>query len=276
MQTGLKSYNYGSKRQWRKWVWNRIVERLDISPRVARGFYLLGPDNEDYKIAKQKKFRPANLIGIDMNKKAVISARKQGCIAIQGDISDIICNWGERIDFVNADFCCGLTKQFYRFMGSLMDAKSISDKTVIALNLLRGRDGFSSGVLENAKIGKNEFERKFGRLPKFIEQKMNEKMGNVNKHRGMMAISQIGEFLYYLKRGKFPSGNSITMFYLHYTLMKKMRPDFSWYKSNSGNMIMDSVVFKYPINCEGEYRLDKCMKNKIAAAKAVRTKKILA
>ena len=39
----MESYKFGNKNNWRRWQWNKIMERLNKPPKDAVVVYLIGP-----------------------------------------------------------------------------------------------------------------------------------------------------------------------------------------------------------------------------------------
>jgi len=77
---GLKQYNSTSKKQYRRWVWNAIAERLTCGRRDAVVAYLPGPDDYDRLIAKQLGFKNENLIAIDRDPLCIANVRNGGVV----------------------------------------------------------------------------------------------------------------------------------------------------------------------------------------------------
>lgn len=135
-------YKYGSKNHWRRTIWNRIVERLNVPPSEALVVYLGGEMDLDRKIAREKGFRDENLILVDNDEKVVTAVRKRGHLAIHGDFLKVIQYWPHRrpIDVCFGDFCCGLNQEYTDSVTFKFLISSAIFNSVCAFNFLRGRD----------------------------------------------------------------------------------------------------------------------------------------
>ena len=99
-------YTNGTKATWRYWAWKRLRERLTVHPSFATVLFLSGPSPEDLTAAIKNGFKISNIVAIDTDLKAVQAARKAGCIAIQGDIHDVVSVWDDGvIHGCIADYC---------------------------------------------------------------------------------------------------------------------------------------------------------------------------
>ena len=145
----ISKYKRGPKNNWRRWQWNRIVERLKVAkirPRDALVLYLAGKENLDMPEAVRRGFRPENMIAVDLEKDVVSHLRNQGITAICQPLHEVIRNWpkNDLIHVVVADFCSGFSRATAAFANSLLDSEGLALQVVIAVNLLRGRDPFFS------------------------------------------------------------------------------------------------------------------------------------
>jgi hypothetical protein len=75
------NYKFGTKANWRRWQWNRIVERLAVPVRDAVVVYLAGPEDLDRPVALSKGFRPDNLIAVDRDGDVVKQLRMNGTLS---------------------------------------------------------------------------------------------------------------------------------------------------------------------------------------------------
>lgn len=135
-------YNFGSKRNWRRWNWNRIVERLAVPPKDAMVLYLAGGEDLDRPIALERGFSQHNLIAVDRSSEVVDSLRKSGRLAINATLLEVVEVWPKhiKIHVLIADFCSGLNLITFDQMLKF-ERLSIFDQSVFSLNNMRGRDG---------------------------------------------------------------------------------------------------------------------------------------
>jgi hypothetical protein len=270
MQTGLDDYNFSEKRMWRKWIWNRIKDKISVVPSKAVGLYLIGPKNEDFKIAINKKFKRNNLIGVDISSENVEKNRNGKCISICESFQNVIGLWPEspKIDFINADFCCGLNTQIEVFLHSLLYSRGIRAGTVVAVNMQRGRE--QEDIIKRM----TDFSKYIGLSSIFSPWVNSSNLGDMNKHRGIWFFMLILEII----RIHLEQGNHLNC--VRY--LNQCHPVFYSYRSESRRIIMDSVVLVWPFDtfkksiCSNEIitfdgKVCKSITSKIAAAKAVRT-----
>lgn len=107
----IDGYKFGDKNNWRRWVWNRICERLTKPRRDAVVVYLPGKEDLDRKVAVERGFSPYNLIAVDRSPSVVSIMKAKGALCIEGNLIDVLqCfkNTNVRVDVVLADLCCGL------------------------------------------------------------------------------------------------------------------------------------------------------------------------
>lgn len=264
---GRDNYKFGDKNIWRRWAWNRICYRSNKKPNNLIGLYLIGND-DDFKVALNKGFNRYNIFGIDINKEKVDLHRKIGGIGINISLSDAIFNWDEslKLDFVNADFCCGLNKQLRIFLIALRDSYAVDKNSMIVLNMLRGREGGFNNKSTHLEFYREIFKAKGQKI-----------IGDIEKHRGIQAIELVYLLTFYTKIHNKDYNldeyeENIYKFYenVYPTL------DFYSYRSitNGVTNIMDSVSFKWPTNEFKERYNVKKHKNRISAAKAIRTQKL--
>ena len=154
MGTGLDCYKFGRKNNWRRTVWNEAAKRLRDAGKEIKNctvLYLPGAENEDGRIAIEKGFKPWNLYAVENNADRVKDLRKNNINVIHGDFVDIIKSWvlKEKIDFIFADFCGGITKTAERLIIALEFCNGISERCVVAVNLLRGRDKGIRNIYES-------------------------------------------------------------------------------------------------------------------------------
>ncbi|MGE3596653.1 MAG: hypothetical protein AB7N70_13980 [Dehalococcoidia bacterium] len=130
-------YKFGQKNHWRRWLHNRIAERLKVPARDAVVLYLAGEKDLDRAEFLRRGYRPDNLIAVDVDGEVVAALRKRGVIAIQGKIETIARLWSRRLDVVIADFMGPLTTERFH---AVSDAVLGNVGPTWAVNLLRGRE----------------------------------------------------------------------------------------------------------------------------------------
>ncbi len=144
-------YKNGKKNNWRRWQWNRIVEHLESIGRPRKEavvLYLAGTEDLDRREAIRRGFRSNNLIAIDTSSDVVKTLRDKSGIACLVDLNEAISVWKPppTIDVLVADFCGGFSAK--SGMGLLNRLRwnplCFSSEAVIAVNMLRGRDGWTS------------------------------------------------------------------------------------------------------------------------------------
>ena len=155
---GINGYYSGTKETWRGWKWNSIAhvaleydDRIPPSERARRlsqktVLYLVGPEDFDRKKAMAKGFANHNLIAIDLVQERVDEVRRNGGLAIRGSLQTVLLNWPSDwlIDVVDGDFCSGLVNDIGELPFCLHGCRGMHEKTVVSLNLMRGRDAHSN------------------------------------------------------------------------------------------------------------------------------------
>jgi hypothetical protein len=294
-------YDFGPKNNWRRWAWNRICERLSCQRKDAIVVYLAGEEDLDRYIAVSKGFNPNNLIAVDINYNVIKKIKEKGGLAIHGNILNVIQSFYDlntKIDVLICDFCHGLNKEIDNLayhLSSPKFARCFNDKSVILINMLRGRETKDSEI-------KNL-------LSNFALEKLGNKIFISPKHRGEMFINSFSLIISFLKsnidyyelniesrsniemswdenghfRSNIPveniikSGKCIGMG----DVLDTLNSVFFTYQNNRHNM--DSVIFNYnnkdfinldDINCELVFNEDFINNtNKTRAIMAVRTMK---
>lgn len=137
----VDTYKFGTKNNWRKWAWNRIVERLDVPAKDAVVLYLGGPENIDAVEAMRRGFRRENMHQIEKSTHVTEGIRNSGGLCINGDFFDVVKAWPHwrRVDVVFGDFCNGLSKRNLDAITTLPLFPQVRS-AVFAFNMLRGRD----------------------------------------------------------------------------------------------------------------------------------------
>lgn len=134
-------YKFGNKNNWRRWVWNRIVERLAVPPAEAVVLYLAGQQDLDREIAIQRGFKGHNLIAVERDELVAAQLRKKGVLTIQGEFGDVLQFWplGHEIHVVFGDFCSDMTLKLWTAI-TLTAFLAYTKNAVLAFNFQRGRD----------------------------------------------------------------------------------------------------------------------------------------
>lgn len=167
-------YDFGPKRHWRRWIWNRIAERADKEGMVV---YLPGENDFDRPLALQHGFKDNNLIGVERDKRTLKHLRNGGKLIVEGDVFEValaILASGKRVSVINADLTKGLClKDSAKILDIIGHPKSIG--ITLAINLQRGRDPEM-----------NPFREFFPELFNFLRLKARDSSSRFDaKHRGM-------------------------------------------------------------------------------------------
>ncbi len=230
MSGAVMNYDFGPKRHWRRWVWNRIADKV-ASPRDAVVLYLAGAADNDRPLAKARGFRDDNLIAIEKNQTALRSLRADGVLTVGADffravdamaISSIASNG---IQVVSADLCGGLSVPI--FNGLLKwTCYPCMQHCVFVVNLLRGRDAQVNPIRE---LITDEF----------------------GKHRGMILLHWVfcklashGEDIEALKNGATVSDKT---HWRYRELVRRASAAYTTYRSTA-NQTFDTVVFRNPLS----------------------------
>lgn len=250
----MNIYANKAKNRWRNRMWKNISERLKargIHPKDAVGIYFPSYEDLDRRIAvKRYGFRPYNLIGVDKDKYVCKAMKKRGNLCLHGDLIDAIDSWRPRLDFIFADYCCGLEIGPRVLMASLLDKKWANENTslVVACNMQRGRDQSSNKIRESIQ---------------------NYWSGLMTKHRGAQLLYMLTVIM---DAALADNGVQKTT----ETMIGELDPKFDSYTQPAHKPTMDSVVFDWhQPNCSiyehGEFGT---LTNNIRALMAVRTMKI--
>jgi hypothetical protein len=137
----VETYKFGTKNNWRKWLWNRITERLHVPVRNALVLYMGAAEDLDRAEALRRGFTNTNLIHVDRDAKVTAAVRRAGGLGVTGDFFEVVRCWPQRhsIDVVLGDFCNGLTANNWTGVVQLPLWRQCRE-SVFAFNLLRGRD----------------------------------------------------------------------------------------------------------------------------------------
>ena len=220
MGTGRESYRFGAKNNWRRRIWNNAIDRLEkLGKKVSdcTVVYLPGPENIDGLVAIDKGFKPLNLYAVENNAERVMDLRKNKINVINGDLADVVMAWHikEKIDFLFADLCCGISRTTFSLLNSVIFSDGFSPQAVVAFNMLRGRDKL--------------YREAFGRF-----------MVDLSKHRGLQL---------YRNAHDINDIDGIGKFVKYYNKMTEgcTKPDTFEYSSicNNTKLVMDSIIFNW-------------------------------
>lgn len=221
-------YQFGTKKNWRRWIWNRIAERVD-DRRNAICIYLPSADDKDRQVAIEKGFRSENLIGVERNRATLGKARQHG-LCVHGEFFDAVFSLqrSRKIAVIFGDFCSGLSDQVVDNLLNLWLLPNTRD-AVCAFNFLRGRDGSFSAGRDVYQVFRKEVEREGGK-----------NFDSFEKHRGAQL------FVHGMGMNTVAHSNQ-----LHIRERgNASETDFNSYRSSCGQ-VFDSVVTKRPFDIYG-------------------------
>jgi hypothetical protein len=142
-----RDYRVGRKNNWRRWGWNRLLERTGGAELQDPILYLAGPQDLDRAVAVAKGVPPENLIAIDRCRRNVNGVRRAGGVAICADAILTLGAWPKDrpVAAIVLDFCCGLEPVIVRGLIDVMRRRPFRN-AVVWLNFQRGRD-FKSNAM---------------------------------------------------------------------------------------------------------------------------------
>jgi hypothetical protein len=217
------NYDFGNKRNWRRWVWNRISERV-ADKRNARVLFLAGDDPVDIRVATEKGFRAANMIAVERDSKVVAELKKSGVLVIEADLLEMLKHWSpsQRVDVVVADFMCNFRVDVFDGLWRALLNPAFAD-VVMAVNMQRGREAGDHW-----------------KAVKLFMENTSDKVDD-KKHRGRLfftamlwsfVIGPLGERSREQKRDAIP------------VLCSWANPSFNSYRNDGALVTMDSVVWR--------------------------------
>lgn len=218
------NYSYGNKKQWRRWLWNRIAERTE-DRKNAFVLFLAGEDALDVAVAEQKGFQRKNMIAVERDRTTLQKLRASGLLAIEGDLLDVLAGWPQDrpIDVLCADFCCGLEMKILQSLHQVPLIPSLSN-AALAFNFLRGRDSSTNPVRQALKDNDAAERNRALIFYRLCVVGCLRNVPNVDE-KWQAAFDVFGKFA---------------------------QPDFQSYRSTAGNQLFDTVVFKSPTRRLGE------------------------
>lgn len=235
MVGSTKDYDFGQKNHWRRSLWNSILNRTEGRHKHLPVLYLCGPQDLDRPIAASKGVPHQNLVAVDISKKNAERVRSEGHPSLHADIADVMESWPstQPIAAVVLDLCGGLTNVVCDL--ATANFRSVFSGSVVALNLLRGRDAISNGYRE--------------RVVNFAEEEGIELFDTKNRSRMALILytSYVGQCLFGRGVESLPRPQYE---FLAKLLSHIMKPQFFVYRS--GKLIYDSVVFKTITIGDGE------------------------
>lgn len=226
----MDNYKFGTKNNWRRWVWNRISDRVSVPNREAMCVYLPGPNDLDRVEAKRRGFRDHNLIGVERDKKTLVSLRDRDVLVVDGDFLDVALavQKNNRVDVVFGDYMHGLEKGIFNRTVNMMFLPNLR-QSVFAFNFLRGRDAST-----------NEMR---GFSSQWIDFLFPDMAGT--KHRGMHLYAWlISELLPIFFQDEMKSSIEDREIVAK-RWMSRLDPSLNTYKS--GPQYFDSIVFTNPV-----------------------------
>lgn len=253
MRTQDKYYESGIKSNWRRTAWNSIAGRVR-DKKNARVLYLPASKDLDRRVAVSKGFRPNNLIGIERDKSVVKQLRAENKLCIHGSAMDILAAWpsSSPVDVVFLDLTGPLTSEVFTKAYTLSMSPAVHEKTVIALNLLHGREPkHDTDFLKNLK----------------------EKYRADTIHRGeLYFIALFDEWVdeIAVENGQSVGGVPTPRLQENFLLWMKneLNPWFDQYKSDAGNQYFDTLVYNNRLtssvgnSSSEEWRKDIILNNK--------------
>lgn len=238
-------YKFGPKNNWRRWLWNRIIERLSVPPKDATVLYLAGEADRDRDEALRRGFQPNNLIAVERDQSVIAKLRAKGVLVVDADFVDCLRHWPQdrSLSVIIGDFCCGLTKSLWCELPAACFYPQ-ANGAVCAFNFMRGRDGHIKGDAA-------EFR-------KTIDESWHLSQGP--KHRANMFFTAIqSHAVTWTLRHRHPelfTDDGIPLQSIEHLMPEVMRvenylrvncrPVFNNYRSTSGQDF-DSLVFKSPL-----------------------------
>lgn len=262
MENRPDSYKYGSKNNWRRWQWNRICSRMEVPINKARVLYLVGPGNQDYRIAKEHGLRSSNLFSVTDDE--VIRGKTQcGISTITGNLGDIIYNWPEYmcLHAIIADFCSGWTRKGSdNFMRAMWISRArYPFGTVVSLTMWRGRDEVNKLRVQDWSNSGTKITHRGILFIRALGFNMWEKLHQGNETFSKLTFQEQAEYMLNFN-------NSV------------LRPEYFSYRTQNGKF-MDTVIFTTPTIMPSQLEEIREKSNqkfpniqgKIAAMKAWRT-----
>lgn len=207
-------YDFGNKRQWRRWLWNRVESHIPPARRAkAVVLFLAGSNALDIEYGERKGFRRQNFIAVERDRSALCLLRASGVLTVDGDFGDSLLCWPDerQISVVIGDFCCGLEQKLLQKIIAA-STRPPARNAVMAFNFLRGRDPSSAAF--RAQI---PFKHRGAHMFMAFAHAISKTAGQRDKERALDLLYETAAI------------------------------DLYEYKSTAGSQYFDSIVFKNPL-----------------------------
>lgn len=260
-------YKTGTKLHWRRRVWNAIADRVS-DKKNARVLYLPAAEDRDRAVAVSKGFSPNNLIGVDRDIRVVRKLRSEGKICLHASAMDALAAWpaSSPLDVVFLDLMGGLTSETFTKAHTLSMSPAVHKNTVIAANMLRGREGKNDSSFLYDLKNRYQVETKHrGKI--YFMVLFDEWAEGIAKARG-------------LKDGDIIPATMLQQFWVW--MNQELRPWFDEYKSGAGNQRFDTIVYRNAITSETGnkasemWRKEIIRKNKLVRKASINIRNCLA
>lgn len=235
----LDERDYREKNQWRRWIWNRCVSQLAVTPADATVIYLPGAADLDRDVAIAKGFKQHNLVPVERSSQKIRSLRGRGIRCIGDDILVVAQAWDKPIHVLMLDFCCGLERKLALAITPLLMRPHMRN-AVIALNLMRGRDPSSSDIRDFARDAMQVIK-----FPNSADLDAIDPGINAPKHRGLLLHYLVTlVFTDWITHAVEKRQKDLPQT-LDHCLRKLERPAVCSYRSTT-SQTFDSIVFRNP------------------------------
>lgn len=132
-------------------MWNQIGKRIQVPKRDALVLYMAAKEDHDRAVAVNNGFKDKNLFAIDRDPKVVSALREDGVWGVSGEMSNAVANWSGKAHVIFADLCCGIGGEMAKLIGGTLYSPAFN-RTVFAINLLRGREKFCSDQIRDLAV----------------------------------------------------------------------------------------------------------------------------
>lgn len=275
MSADFDAYDYrnGTKNHWRRFVWNRVKDNLEIPARDAVVLYLPGSQALDVVEAERRGFRKHNLIAVDTDARVVRALRAQRLNCLHMHLAQAMLAWPSepRVSVVMADMQAGFTDDV-RAVAEAWNMHPAFTHAVAVFNMLRGRERADSmtRILLDARDG-----AAYRQLMPFINEDQ-PYPADVQVHRGVWLAWYL-----FMKRahdlaaldGTGATGSDYDDLGCFGVLFPPS------YRSSNGRQIFDSVILSKPVRKDffwsnAREAAQPQWRRAVAAALAVRTQRL--
>jgi hypothetical protein len=137
-------YNGGRKRHYRRDVWATFRRALPIPRAAAHALLMPSSEGDEVNVAIANGFRESHLHLVDDNPAIAAHLKRRFRRATCHGVNVVaaaerLARQGERLDVANLDLC-GCTDGVERIVREFIETDVMSDQSVIAVTLLRGRE----------------------------------------------------------------------------------------------------------------------------------------